>query len=147
MIKQFRHVGITVQDLSACTDFFKLLGFEVHKDMDEEGQYLDAMLCLSNVKVRTVKLKGPDNNIVELLKFTSHKLEGNDSWNGKIYSTGLTHIAFTVEDLEKTYLELLSKGIEFNAPPQDSPDGYAKVTFCRGPENLLIELVEQIKNG
>ena len=38
-------------------------------------------------------------------------------------------------------------GIEFNAPPQDSPDGYAKVTFCRGPENLLIELVEQIKNG
>jgi hypothetical protein len=53
---------------------------------------------------------------------------------------------FTVEDLEKTFEVLSKNGVHFNAPPQHSPDGYAKVTFCRGPENLFLELVEVIKN-
>ena len=52
---------------------------------------------------------------------------------------------FTVEDLEKTFEVLSKNGVHFNAPPQHSPDGYAKVTFCRGPENLFLELVEVIK--
>ena len=30
-------------------------------------------------------------------------------------------------------------------PPQYSPDGYARVTFFKGPENLHIELVEVLK--
>ena len=35
-------------------------------------------------------------------------------------------------------------GVVFNAPPQRSPDGGAKVTFCRDPEGNLLELVEVI---
>jgi hypothetical protein len=48
----------------------------------------------------------------------------------------------TVKNLENTYRFLIKKKIKFNAPPQLSPDKYAKVTFCKGPEGLLIELVE-----
>jgi len=147
MITQIRHAGITVQNLDKCLSFFvDLLGFEVMKKMDESGSYIDAMHNLNDVKVTTVKIKAPDGNLIELLKFNSHKVEHDESWNGKIYSTGLTHLAFTVEDLEKTYEVLTKKGVHFNAPPQHSPDGYAKVTFCRGPENLFLELVEVIKN-
>ena len=32
--------------------------------------------------------------------------------------------------------------IQFNSSPQISPDGYAKVVFCRAPEGTMIELVE-----
>ena len=33
-------------------------------------------------------------------------------------------------------------GIKFNAPPQLSPDGYAKVTFCFDPDGTPVELVQ-----
>ena len=146
MITQIRHAGITVQNLDLCKSFFvDLLGFEVIKQMDEHGEYIDAMHNLTDVKVTTVKLKAIDGNMIELLKFNSHKVESEQDWNGKIYSTGLTHLAFTVIDLNDAYKKLTESGVHFNAPPQKSPDGYAKVTFCRGPENLFIELVEVLK--
>jgi len=145
MITQIRHAGIVVQDLETCLNFFvDLLGFKVFKKMDESGAHIDAMLNLNNVAVTTVKIRAADGNLIELLKFNSHQVDGEYSWSGKIYSTGLTHLALTVDDLDKTYQELLSHGIAFNAPPQFSPDGLAKVTFCRGPENLFLELVEVI---
>jgi catechol 2,3-dioxygenase-like lactoylglutathione lyase family enzyme len=143
MITQIRHTGITVQNLEKCLNFFvDKLGFQIVKRMDESGDYIDAMHNLSGVVVTTVKIEAHDGNIIELLKFKSHKVEDDESWSGKIYSTGLTHLAFTVRDLNKTYEDLKNKGVKFNAPPQYSPDGYAKVTFCRGPEGLFLELVE-----
>jgi catechol 2,3-dioxygenase-like lactoylglutathione lyase family enzyme len=146
MITQIRHAGLTVQNLEECLAFFvDMLGFKVMKQMDESGDYIDAMHDLKDVKVTTVKIKAPDGNLIELLKFNSHKIEKDDKWDGKIYSTGLTHLAFTVKDLDKTYDDLSKKGVYFNAPPQHSPDGYAKVTFCRGPEGLFLELVQVIK--
>ena len=85
MITQIRHAGITVQNLDECLSFFvDLLGFEVMKKMDESGSYIDAMHNLNDVKVTTVKIKAPDGNLIELLKFDSHKVECEESWNGKI---------------------------------------------------------------
>jgi hypothetical protein len=139
-IKNIRHIGITVQNLKKTQNFFeKELGFKVFKKMNEKGNYIEKMLNLPKVKVTTVKLKAPDGNMVELLKFKNYK--HNKKWNSEIFFTGLTHFALTVKNLERTYNNLKKK-YKFNAPPQFSPDGYAKVTFFKGPENLHIELVE-----
>ena len=141
MITEIRHTGIVVQDLNSVINFFtKLLGFKIKKKMNEKGSYVDNILGLKNVNIITVKIEAPNGNLIELLKFKNFKSKKN--WNGKIYSTGLTHISMTVKNLEKTYRFLIKKKIKFNAPPQLSPDKYAKVTFCKGPEGLLIELVE-----
>ncbi|HJO63248.1 MAG TPA: VOC family protein, partial [Desulfobacterales bacterium] len=59
---------------------------------------------------------------------------------------GITHIAFTVEDIEQVYKRLVQSGITFLSTPQSSPDGYAKVAFCRAPEGTFIELVEELGN-
>mgnify|MGYP000114723570 CR=1 FL=1 len=40
------------------------------------------------------------------------------------------------------YQKLTESGVKFNAPPQLSPDGYAKVTFCLDPDNTPVELVQ-----
>lgn len=112
--------------------------------MNEHGSYIDNMLKLKKVEVTTAKLKAPDGSLVELLKFKNYK-DKKKKWSGKIYSTGLTHMAFSVKNLDKSYNILKKKGVKFNAAPQLSPDGFAKVTFCKGPENLLIELVEELK--
>ena len=141
MIKNIRHTGIVVADLDAALHFWcDLLGFRVMKRMDESGGYIDAMMGLENVRVTTVKLAAPDGNLVELLNFHSHP--GEKTWKVSPCSTGLTHIALTVDNLDEAYRRLSVAGITFKAPPQKSPDGYAKVTYCCGPEGLLLELVE-----
>ena len=58
------------------------------------------------------------------------------------YTIGASHVAFTVQDIEKLYQDLSKKNIKFNAPPQKSPDGLVKVTFCKDPDGTPIELVE-----
>tara|TARA_B100000941_G_scaffold270307_1_gene228166 strand:- start:469 stop:906 length:438 start_codon:yes stop_codon:yes gene_type:complete len=142
-IKNFRHIGITVQNLRKSVNFFvKDLGFKIHKKMNEKGNYIENMLNLEKVSVTTVKLKAPDGNLVELLKFKNFPHKKN--WQGKIFFTGPTHFALTVKNLDTTFKKLKKK-YKFNAPPQYSPDGYARVTFFKGPENLHIELVEVLK--
>jgi catechol 2,3-dioxygenase-like lactoylglutathione lyase family enzyme len=117
MIKNIRHTGIVVADLDAALHFWcDLLGFRVMRRMDESGGYIDAMMGLENVRVTTVKLAAPDRNMVELLNFHSHT--GEKTWKGSPCSTGLTHIALTVDNLDESYRRLSAAGIAFKAPPQ-----------------------------
>jgi catechol 2,3-dioxygenase-like lactoylglutathione lyase family enzyme len=144
LITEIRHVGIVVVDLERALSFWcDALGFRLHKRMDESGSYIDAMMGLEDVRVTTVKLQAPDGNLVELLHFRSHP--DRPSWNGNPCSTGLTHLALTVDDLDSECRRLSDAGVTFDAPPQPSPDGYAKVTYGRGPEGILLELVEVLQ--
>lgn len=141
MITQFRHIGIVVTDLDRAIAFWcETLGFTVIKQTEETGPFIDALLGLSDVRVTTSKLSGPDGNQVELLYFHSHA--DKSSWIGTPYSTGLTHIAFTVDDIDAEYKRLTEAGVEFLALPQVSTDGFAKVAYASGPEKLLLEFVE-----
>lgn len=141
MITAIRHTGLVVADLKQALHFWcDVLGFRVAKRMEESGPHLDAMMGLDRVRLTTVKLSAPDGNLVELLHFHSHPDKAG--WEGTPYSTGFTHMALTVQDLDAAYCKLTEAGVHFNAPPQCSPDGYAKVTYCRGPEGVLLELVE-----
>ena len=119
--------------------FIKTLGFKKFKYAKEDKHFMNRIHNLKNVDLKTYKLKSKNNEIVELLKFKNFN---NKKLERKIYSTGLTHIAMTVKDLDKTYRTLKRKGVKFKSLPQNSPDGYAKVAFCSGPENLMLELVE-----
>ena len=119
------------------------LGLKIIKDMDEQGNYLDNMLSLNDVHVRTVKLSANENTtLVELLEFESH----NDNKIRNFYTIGASHVAFTVDDIEKLYVDLSEKNIKFNAIPQKSPDGLVKVTFCKDPDGTPIELVEMLNS-
>jgi hypothetical protein len=48
----------------------------------------------------------------------------------------------TVSNLDVAYKKLTDAGVAFPAAPQYSPDGAVKVIYCRGPEGVLLELVE-----
>ncbi len=140
MIKNIRHTGIVVDNLEASLYFYRdLLGFQIEKQMKESGEYIDNISSLRNINVTTVKMASPDGQMIELLHYHSHPRERRSR---EICDIGITHVAFTVEDLNNEYDKLKAEGIPFNAPPQLSPDGYAKVTFCTAPEGTLIELVE-----
>jgi catechol 2,3-dioxygenase-like lactoylglutathione lyase family enzyme len=140
MIKNIRHTGIVVVDLEKSVYFYRdLLGFQIVKQMEEIGEFIDNISALRNIKVTTVKMISPSGQMIELLKYHSHSAELR---RREINEVGISHIAFTVDDLDIAYGILKGKGVQFNSSPQLSPDGYAKVTFCRDPEGTLIELVE-----
>jgi catechol 2,3-dioxygenase-like lactoylglutathione lyase family enzyme len=141
MITAIRHTGLVVTNMDRALYFWcDVLGFSLTKKMEEVGPHMDAILGLKDVRVTTAKLSAPDNNMVELLCFHSHP--SNSAWEGKTNSTGFTHIALTVDDLDETCEKLSKEGVAFNAPPQFSPDGSVKVTYGQGPEGVLLELVE-----
>lgn len=140
MIKNIRHTGIVVDELEKSLYFYKdLLGFKIIKQMREKSTYIDNVLALKDVEVTTIKMSAPDGQMIELLKYHSHPVK---SIPRRICDIGITHIAFTVGNLDSVFNRLKGEGLLFNAPPQLSPDGYAKVTFCTAPEGTLIELVE-----
>ncbi len=143
-MKAVRHFGIVVSDMEKALVFYRdLLGLKVAKDFKEEGDYIDSISGLSSVRVRMVKLTADDGSMVELLQYLSHPRETHD--NPQICDIGCSHIAFTVDDIDKEYGRLLERGVRFNCPPYISPDGYAKVTFCHDPDGTSIELVEVLK--
>ena len=144
MITQIRHTGLVVANLEAALHFWRdLLGFTVVRQMDESGPHIDAMMGLTDVRLTTSKLTAPEGGMIELLYFHSHPEK--PVWTGTPYSTGFTHIAMTVKDIDGLCQKLSAEGVTFFAPPQHSPDGKVKVTYCRGPEGVLLELVEVLQ--
>jgi len=137
-----RHVGIVVSDLEASVRFWcEGVGFVESLRSDEGGEILDSVLGMSGVDVTTVKLDAPGGGRIELLRFRSHP--GGSWWGGSPATTGLTHVALTVLNLE----HLLERIVRFGAKPgpvEVAPDGRVRFCYCRGPEGVLLELVEEL---
>lgn len=141
MITDIRHTGIVVSDLERSLRFYvDLLGFTIKKRMDESGSYLENALALKGVKVTTAKLTAPNGGMIELLHFHTRTNEPRKPQGPS--DLGTTHVALTVADLDSAYEKLSKAGVIFNCPPQNSPDGYAKLTFCKDPDGTLLELVQ-----
>jgi len=142
MITAIRHAGLVVADLEQSLKFWcDGMGFIVSRQMEESGPHIDAMMGLKEVRVTTAKLAAPDGGLLELLCFHSHP--DRPRWPGTPYSTGFTHIALTVKDLDETLRRLKQFGTSIPAKPQLSPDGQVKVIYARTPDGVLIELVEE----
>ena len=143
MISEFRHTGLVVNDLDGAIHFWRdVIGFSEVRTLEESGPHIDAILHLADARLTTVKLVAPNGAMLELLKFHSHS--GSKKWHGEAYSTGFTHVALTINSFDDCRKRLESAGVQFLASPQVSPDGKVKVTYCRGPENILIEFVEKL---
>lgn len=145
MVINIRHTGIVVEDLDKSLEFYiNKLGFKIIKQMNETGSFIGQILGIKDLSVTTVKMILKNQQMIELLDFTSHKKEPKNRF---INDIGPTHIALTVRSLDTLYKDFMNDGIKFISSPKVSPDSYAKVAFCRAPEGTYIELVELLKNN
>jgi catechol 2,3-dioxygenase-like lactoylglutathione lyase family enzyme len=136
-----RHVGIVVNDLEKGIHFWQeLIGFKIVSDNIEPSPYIEELLSLNATNLRTVKFSDNKGFIVELLKFDSSNKESD--WQGDLSTTGLTHIALTVESVEKLVNKLNEFSYTSLSKIMKSPNGQVKVVFINGPENLKLEMVE-----
>jgi catechol 2,3-dioxygenase-like lactoylglutathione lyase family enzyme len=145
-MRSIRHAGIVVTDMERSVHFYGgLLKLKVVKDFSEKGGYIETITGLEGVDLHMVKLEAEDGSMIELLKYRSHT--GASGPSRRLCDTGCTHVAFTVDSIEDEYKRLSEHGVEFLSPPCESPDGYARVAFCKDPDGVFIELVEVLEES
>ena len=136
-------MGIVVNDLDKTRDFWiNALDFKLHVEALEESPFIDELLAIKDPALTTVKLIDSKGFILELLKFENYEVE--NSWSGDLKTTGLTHIALTVDNLDALTEKMGNLGYRAISEVKISPNKKVKVVFVRGPEGIMLELVEEI---
>ena len=136
-------MGIVVNNLDKTRDFWiNTLGFKLHIEAKEESPYIDELLAIKDPSLTTVKLIDAKGFIIELLKFENYKVE--NSWSGDLKTTGLTHIALTVHNLDELVEILRKLDYQTLSEIKTSTNKKVKVVFLRGPEGIMLELVQEL---
>ena len=132
-----------VNDIEKTRDFWiNALGFKLHIEAKEESPYIDELLAIKKPSLTTVKLIDSKGFIIELLKFENYQVE--NSWSGDLKTTGLTHIALTVDNLNELVEILRKLDYQTLSEIKTSPNKKVKVVFVRGPEGIMLELVQEL---
>jgi catechol 2,3-dioxygenase-like lactoylglutathione lyase family enzyme len=143
-INRIDHVSINVNDLPEAKAFFLDLGLEVQAEWELDGEQLDRIVGLNNVKTACVGLGMPDGQAwIELVKFYTPSDE-KDIQKPFANTLGIRHICFAVEDIEAIVAKLKKKGTEIFSEIEQYEESY-KLCYVRGPEGIILELAEKIK--
>jgi lactoylglutathione lyase len=125
---EYLHTMIRVTDLQKTIDFFKLMGFEEVRRMDnEKGRYTLVFLAAPD-DVQTAK---------DARKPT---IELTYNWDPEVYTGGRNfgHLAYGVDDIYATCKKLMDAGVTINRPPRDG-----HMAFIRTPDLISIELIQK----
>jgi len=132
-----------VNDLEKTKNFWiNTLGFSPHVTAVEQSPYIDELLSIKDPGLTTVKLIDSNGFIIELLKFENYQV--NNSWSGDLKTTGFTHIALTVDNLELLVDNLNKQNYPILSEIKTSPNNKVKVVFVKGPEGIMLELVQEM---
>jgi len=142
MIKTIHHAAISTGNLDRLAAFYQdSMGFEAAPEFgwDKGSPVADSITGLSDSAARATMLQLEDFRI-ELFEFSSPPPKSGDP-NRPVCDHGITHLCFTVEDLDTEYERLQSSGMVFHCSPQSmGPD--TRVTYGRDPDGNVIELME-----
>ena len=142
MIK-LRHIGIVVRDLKKSVEFYKdIFNLSIYKEMVEEGKYVEDLVGIKNASISWSKLEAKDGTIIELLEYKNNPHSKKDNYMAN--RLGCSHIAVSVEDIEKTYLKLQSYNCKCNSKPLFSPDKKVKVMYCHDIDGTILEIVQEL---
>lgn len=147
MISSIRHVGIVVRSLEESLKFYcGILGLEIYMRYVEEGEFIDKLTGISNVKLEWVKLVIPEGGLIELLEYHSPSPPEGLTPPAPADSDrlGCSHVALTVQDLSALYSDLLHHGYTCKSEPLIAPSGKAKILYCHDPDGVILELIEDL---
>ena len=144
------HVNIVVTDLERMLDFYtRVLGLVVSKRVTISGDWIGAVVGLSDVYADVVYLELKSGPRIELIRYNRPAL-GRIEETGRPNLPGLRHIALNVNDLDGLVARLRENGVQFFSPVQTVPDSqvsYAdgarkRLVYFRDPEGNVLELCE-----
>jgi catechol 2,3-dioxygenase-like lactoylglutathione lyase family enzyme len=142
-IQRIDHIGVVVNDLKAAKEFFLDFGFSVQGEADEQSDLLDKVTGYKNAKSHIIFMQAPNGQInLELAKFT-HPVGESTVQDSFIYSHGIQHLSFVVENIEDIVATVKQKGYEVFVDTYNYDNTY-KLCYFRGPEGIIIELAEKL---
>jgi catechol 2,3-dioxygenase-like lactoylglutathione lyase family enzyme len=145
MILSAEHFSFTVSNVDAALHFFHdLLGLKTTPVVEVESPDIQRVIGIPNAVLRISIVQIPGGTNIELIEYVRPTGRKIDS---KPCNAGIAHIAFQVDDIEKTYKELTLKGVAFVNPPVWVPgnDGKGRwgVCYLKGPDDITIEVIEK----
>jgi catechol 2,3-dioxygenase-like lactoylglutathione lyase family enzyme len=143
-IRHVDHIGINVEDLAAAKEFFVELGFKVLGEMTMQGELVERVIGLNDVKDDIVMLQAPDGQVcIELVKF-HQPVDPKGIQPAAANTLGLRHLSFEVEDLDHILSNFRQKGTKLVGEVQTYKNSW-KLCYIRGPEGIIIELAERLE--
>ena len=117
---RYLHTMLRISDPEATIRFFKLLGLEERRRMENEaGRYTLIFLGVPG-----------DQGEVEL----THNWDESGYGGGRNFG----HLAYRVDNIYETCQRLVDAGVTINRPPRDG-----HMAFVRSPDNISIELLQE----
>ena len=145
MLQRLFHVNICVRDMERSIRFYQGLGFNKVDDFTMDNPNVGEVLGVKAQKLRGVFMRlGNDANapVLDLVQFIDPPTQGQPY--PTLNNVGICRIAFTVDDIDKTYEELKAKKVEFVAPLKklDGPGGRKIGVVCfKDPDGTILELM------
>ena len=117
---KFLHAMLRVSDPEPTIAFFRLLGLEERRRIDNQAGKFTLIF---------LGVPGDEGGEVEL----------THNWGERGYDGGRNfgHLAYRVDDIYATCLALMEGGVTINRPPRDG-----RMAFVRSPDNISIELLQ-----
>jgi catechol 2,3-dioxygenase-like lactoylglutathione lyase family enzyme len=143
MIKDFLHTGIGVKDLEESVRFYtEVMGMEEEYRTHNSGEKISRIVGVENADIDVCVVRR--NNVkIELLDYKNNDLKKQNS-HIRQDEPGLIHLAFLVDDVDKEYERIKALGFKFNAPPMVARENGPKITYFKGPDNVIIEIFEKV---
>jgi glyoxylase I family protein len=139
---EFLHVGISVKDLEKTVLFFRdVMGMEEEYRAVNEGERISRVVGVDNAYMDVCVLRKGAVRI-ELLEYKNGQAKSVTGYKPQD-EPGLAHIAFIVDDVVAEYKRLKSLGYEGYAPPMVARENGPKITYIKGPDNVIIELFQK----
>ena len=123
---EYLHTMVRVKDLDASIAFYKLLGLEETRRIENEGGRFTLVFLTP---------PGQENAHVEL----TYNWDGDDGLPSDSRHFG--HLAYRVDNIYETCQHLMDNGVTINRPPRDG-----HMAFVRSPDNVSIELLQRGDN-
>ncbi|MGQ7793190.1 VOC family protein [Faunimonas sp. B44] len=122
MIVGIDHIELIVRDVDEFVEFYKKLGFKLLSRTEHHGGSAE------------MQLPGENQPIFEI-----HTVIGEEN-------PGINHISFKVIDIDKTYEDLVAKGITtFYKPPHPSPSTGRRNVLLRDPDGWRVQLSDSTR--
>ncbi len=122
MTLRYLHTMVRVKDLDASIAFYRLLGLEETRRMDNDGGRFTLVFMAA---------PGQPECPVEL----TYNWDGDDGLPSDARHFG--HLAYAVDDIYATCAHLQANGVVINRPPRDG-----RMAFVRSPDNISVELLQ-----
>ncbi|MDY0161948.1 VOC family protein [Desulfobotulus sp.] len=141
MIQCIDHLNIVVTDLQKSKAFFEVLGFQAALSSDLDGVFLEKVTGLGGLGARFVAMQHESGAMrIELLEYAPAKIANGQI--GMANEVGFRHLAFQVENIEKTVDALKALGVVFLSPVQTWEKTGKRLVYFWGPDGILMELCQ-----